>query len=132
MARAMGADILIVSDVSFPLQPRERLDSAAVHLQSDAGDPGTQGLRTGKGKPLDRRIFLIVPALGTTPATDFTAAAGSSIAQGEAAARAVEATAGGAAVGEDAYRAYVARRAVRQPGLPPDQVRARRSGIQAL
>ena len=28
VARAMNADILIVSDVSFPLQPRERLDSA--------------------------------------------------------------------------------------------------------
>ena len=30
---------------------------AAVHLESDAGDSGTQGLRPAKRKPSDRRIF---------------------------------------------------------------------------
>ena len=116
VARAMGADILIVSDVSFPLQPRERLDSPlsisnqmlAILVRKDSDR---------QRETLGSQDILIVPALGTTPPTDFTAA-GSTIAQGEAAARAVEARLAALRVGEDAYRAYVARRAVRQPGLP--------------
>ena len=112
----MGADILIVSDVSFPLQPRDQLDSAlsisnqmlAILVRKDSDrQKATLG-------PQD---ILIEPALGTTPATDFTAAV-LTIAQGETAARAVEARLAALRVGGDAYRAYVARRAVRQPGLP--------------
>jgi NTE family protein len=116
VARAMGADILIVSDVSFPLQPRERLDSPlsisnqmlAILVRKDSDR---------QRETLGSQDILIAPALGTTPPTDFTAA-GSTIAQGEAAARAVEARLAALRVGDDAYRAYVARRAVRQPGLP--------------
>ena len=112
----MGADILIVSDVSFPLQPRERLDSPlsisnqmlAILVRKDSDR---------QKETLGSQDILIEPALGTTPPTDFTRR-GSTIAQGEAAARAVEARLAALRVGEGAYRAYVARRAVRQPGLP--------------
>src|SRR6266851_6695436 len=45
VARAMHADILIVSDVSFPLQPR-----GAIDFQPDAGDFGAQGLRPPAGQ----------------------------------------------------------------------------------
>jgi NTE family protein len=116
VARDMGADILIVSDVSFPLQPRDRLDSAlSISNQMLAilvrRDSDRQKATLG---PQD---ILVEPALGTTAVTDFTAAA-STIAQGEAAARAIEVRLAALRVGDDAYRSYVARRAIRQPGFP--------------
>src|SRR6202041_3467828 len=85
VARAMHADILIVSDVSFPLQPREALDSAlsisnqmlAILVRKDSDRQ-----RASLG-PHD---VLIEPDLGSTPVTDFTAA-GSVISRGEDAAR---------------------------------------------
>src|SRR5271155_1301212 len=89
VARAMNADILIVSDVSFPLQPRQRLDSAlsisnqmlAILVRKDSDR---------QKATLGPRDVLIEPALGTALATDFTIAAGT-IAQVEAATRAVAA-----------------------------------------
>jgi NTE family protein len=116
VARAMGADILIVSDVSFPLQPRARLDSAlsisnqmlAILVRKDSDR---------QKSTLGPRDILIEPALGTSPPTDFTIAA-STIAQGESATRAVEARLAALAVGQGAYQAYLARRSARQPGLP--------------
>jgi NTE family protein len=116
VARDMGADILIVSDVSFPLLPRDRLDSALsisnqmlailVRRESDR--------QKATLRPQD---ILVEPELGTTAPTDFTAA-GSTIAQGEAAARAIAVRLAALRVGDEAYRSYVARRAIRQPGLP--------------
>ena len=116
VARAMGADILIVSDVSYPLQPRDRLDSAlsisnqmlAILVRKDSDR---------QKATLKSRDILIEPALGTTTATDFTAAA-SMITQGEAAARAIEPKLAALREGDQAYQGYVARREVRQPGLP--------------
>src|SRR5579864_5492564 len=71
VARAMHADVLIVSDVSFPLQPRAALDSAlsisnqmlAIMLHKD-----TDRQRAS----LSERDVLIVPNLGSVTATDFT------------------------------------------------------------
>src|SRR6202041_1324564 len=85
VARAMHADILIVSDVSFPLQPRAALDSAlsisnqmlAILVRKDADQQRTS---------LGPKDVLIEPNLGLTPATDFTAAV-SVISRGEDAAR---------------------------------------------
>ncbi len=116
VARAMGADILIVSDVSYPLQPRGRLDSAlsisnqmlAILVRKDSDR---------QKATLKSQDILIEPALGSTTATDFTAAA-SMITQGEAAARAIEPKLAALREGDNAYRAYVARREVREPGLP--------------
>src|SRR5216684_2724749 len=81
VARQMRADILIVSDVSFPLQPRSALDSAL--------SISNQMLAILVRKETDRQRatlstsdILIEPILGSTSSTDFTAAA-SSIAAGE-------------------------------------------------
>jgi len=116
VARSMHPDLLIVSDVSFPLQPRNRLDSAL--------SISNQMLAILVRKNADRqkatlgpRDVLIEPNLGTSPATDFTLV-GSMILQGEAAARGVESRLAALQVSDSAYQAYMARRANRQPGLP--------------
>jgi NTE family protein len=116
VARAMNADVLIVSDVSFPLRGREQLDSAlsisnqmlAILVRKDADrQKATLG-------PQD---ILIEPVLGATASTDFTQAV-STIARGEEAARGLIPKLAALGVGDGAYEAYLTRRATRQPGLP--------------
>ncbi len=119
VARAMHADILIVSDVSFPLQPRADLDSAlsisnqmlAILVRKDSDRQ-----RASLG-PQD---ILIEPELGAATATDF-ASPGAVITHGEDAAREAIPRLSAYAVGDAAYGEYLARRAARQPGLPPIQ-----------
>jgi NTE family protein len=116
VAREMHADILIVSDVSFPLQKRAALDSAltisnqmlAILVRKDA-DRQRATLRA--------EDILIEPSLGMASSTDFTAATGT-VAAGENAARAALAKLSAFTVGDTAYRNYLARRAAREPGLP--------------
>src|SRR5580692_9249593 len=116
VARAMHADVLIVSDVSFPLLPLAKLDSAlsisnqmlAILVRKDSDRQRAS---------LGPRDILIEPNLGTATATDFTAPA-SIIAGGEAAGRAATAVLSAYGVGDTAYRAYLARRATREPGRP--------------
>jgi NTE family protein len=116
VARQMHADILIVSDVSFPLQPRTALDSAlsisnqmlAILVRKDADR---------QRATLAAADVLIEPTLGTTSSTDFTAA-GSTIAAGENAARGMLARLEALQVGDAAYTDYLVRRAAREPGLP--------------
>jgi NTE family protein len=116
VARAMHADILIVSDVSFPLQPRAALDSAlsisnqmlAILVRKDSDRQ-----RSSLGK----QDILIEPSLGSSAATDFTATS-AVIARGEDAARQAASALSPYSVGETAYRDYLARRATREPGLP--------------
>ena len=116
VARAMHADILIVSDVSFPLQPRAALDSAlsisnqmlAILVRKDSDRQ-----RSSLG-PQD---ILIEPNLGSAKPTDFTAPS-AFIARGEDAARQATTTLSAYSVGENAYHDYLARRATREPGLP--------------
>jgi NTE family protein len=117
VARQMHADILIVSDVSFPLQSRAALDSAlsisnqmlAILVRKDADR---------QRATLNPSDILIEPILGSTSSTDFSAGA-STIAAGENAARAMLAKLDSLRVGDTAYNDYVARRASREPGLPP-------------
>jgi NTE family protein len=117
VARAMHADILIVSDVSFPLQPRAALDSAlsisnqmlAILVRKDSDRQRAS---------LGSRDVLIEPDLGLTPSTAFSAAA-TVISRGEDAARADRAALEAYSVGDSAYREYLARRGAREPGLPP-------------
>ena len=117
VARAMNADILIVSDVSFPLQNRAQLDSAlsisnqmlAIMVRKDSDRQKSS---------LSAQDLLIEPTLGTATATDFAAAAGM-IGSGEAAARSLSGRLASLSVSEAAYGNYLARRAARQPGLPP-------------
>jgi NTE family protein len=116
VARGMHADILIVSDVSFPLQPRESLDSAltisnqmlAILVRKDADR---------QRATLSAADLLIEPKLGTASSTDFTAA-GSTIAAGESAARDLLVRLDTLSVGDTAYRDYLTRRAARAPGIP--------------
>ncbi len=119
VARAMHADILIVSDVSYPLQPRAALDSAlsisnqmlAILLRKDSDQQRAS---------LSPRDILIVPELGSATSTDF-AAANKVIVRGEEAARGSLAKLAELSVGDAVYRDYLARRAAREPGLPPIQ-----------
>src|SRR5882757_9720947 len=116
VARQMHADILIVSDVSFPLQSRAALDSAlsisnqmlAILVHKD-----TDRQRASLGSS----DVLIEPVLGTTSSTDFTVA-NSTIAAGENAAHTMLARLDPLSVGDAAYHGYLARRASRGPGLP--------------
>src|SRR5216683_1694802 len=116
VARGMHADILILSDVSFPLQPRAALDSAltisnqmlAILVRKDAD---RQRATLG---PAD---ILIEPAIGTASSTDFSASA-ATISAGENAARNMLSRLATLSVDDAAYREYLARRAAREPGLP--------------
>jgi NTE family protein len=116
VARAMGADILIVSDVSYPLQQRPQLDSAlaisnqmlAILVRKDSDR---------QRATLSSRDVLIEPQLGTTPSTDFTVAA-NTIAGGEDAARTLTVRLASLGISDTAYRTYLARRSAREPGSP--------------
>jgi len=116
VARAMHADIVIVSDVTFPLLPRAALDSAL--------SISNQMLAILVRKDSDRQLaslsprdVLIAPDLGGTTATDFFSP-NVVIARGEDAARAASAALLPYAVGDAAYQRYLARRGAREPGLP--------------
>jgi NTE family protein len=119
VAREMNADILIVSDVSFPLQDRAQLDSAlsisnqmlAILVRKDSD----RQLKT-----LGPQDILIEPALGTTTSTDFSAGV-NAIVQGEQAARNVMDKLAALRVDDETYGKYLARRAAREPGLPQIQ-----------
>src|ERR1700719_1057276 len=117
VARAMNADILIVSDVSFPLQARAQLDSAlsisnqmiAILVHKDADRQKSS---------LSPQDFLIEPVLGSTTSTDFTTTLGTIVRGEEAARRAAEKLAR-LSVGDADYHAYQARREARVPELSP-------------
>ncbi len=117
VARDMHADILIVSDVSFPLLNRGQLDSAlsisnqmlAILVRKDSDR---------QKETLGAQDVLISPVLGSAPSTDFTIAAGT-IVQGEAAARAAAPKLAALGVSDAEYRRYVARREAHEPGPRP-------------
>jgi NTE family protein len=117
VARAMHADILIVSDVSFPLQTRAQLDSAlsisnqmlAILVRKDSDR---------QKNSLSPQDVLIEPVLGSTTSTDFTTTLGSIVRGEEAARRAVERLARFGVRDAD-YHAYQARRQARVAGLSP-------------
>src|ERR1700728_992850 len=101
VARAMHADILIVSDVSFPLQPRAALDSAL--------SISNQMLAILVRKDTDRQRatlspsdILVEPVLGSATSTDFSAA-DASITAGENAARAMLSRLDALTVSDSAY-----------------------------
>ncbi len=116
VAREMHADVLIVSDVSYPLQDRAHLDSAlsisnqtlAILVRKDSDR---------QRKTLGPQDILVEPALGTTTSTDFSAGV-STIVQGEQAARGVMDKLAALRVDDAAYGHYLARRAAREPGSP--------------
>jgi NTE family protein len=116
VARAMHADILIVSDVSYPLQSREQLDSAlsisnqmlAILVRKDADR---------QRATLGKQDVLIEPLLGNASSTNFSVPS-STITVGEDAVHAVGAQLQALALDQATYKQYMARRAVREPPLP--------------
>jgi NTE family protein len=116
VARAMHADVLIVSDVSYPLQSRESLDSAlsisnqmlAILVRKDADR---------QRATLGNQDVLVEPLLGPASSTNFSVPS-STIVAGADAVRAVGAQLDALTVDESAYKQYMARRANREPGLP--------------
>jgi NTE family protein len=116
VARAMHADVLIVSDVSYPLQSRESLDSAlsisnqmlAILVRKDADR---------QRATLSKQDVLIEPLLGPASSTNFSVPS-STIVAGEDAVHAVGAQLDALTVDAAAYKQYMARRANREPGLP--------------
>jgi NTE family protein len=119
VAREMNADVLIVSDVSYPLQDRAQLDSAlsisnqvlAILVRKDSD----RQLKT-----LGPQDILIEPSLGTATSTDFSSGV-NTIVQGDRAARGVMDKLASLHVDEQTYGKYLARRAAHEPGLPPIQ-----------
>ncbi len=116
VARAMGADVLIVVDVQYPLQSRSHLKSAlAISDQMLAilvrRDSDRQLATLG---PAD---VLIQPDLGETGSTDFSVVA-QTIGLGAQATLALRAKLAGLALSPDAYRRYVLRRE-RPPAAAP-------------
>jgi len=116
VARSMNADVLIVSDVSFPLQARSKLDSAleisnqmlAILVRKDSDR---------QKKSLRAEDILIEPVLGEASSTDFARAV-DTVGRGEEAARAMSGRLSALAVDGATYRRYLARRSSRQPGMP--------------
>ena len=116
VARAMHADILIVSDVSYPLQSREALDSAlsisnqmlAILVRKDADR---------QRATLGKQDVLVEPLLGSASSTNFSVPS-STITVGEDAVHAVGAQLDALTVDEATYKQYMARRATREPALP--------------
>jgi NTE family protein len=116
VARAMHADVLIVSDVSYPLQSREALDSAlsisnqmlAILVRKDADR---------QRATLGKQDVLIEPLLGSASSTNFSVP-GSTITAGEDAVHTVGSQLDALTVDEAAYKQYMARRATREPALP--------------
>ncbi len=117
VARAMNADILIVSDVSFPLQARAQLDSAlsisnqmlAILVRKDSDR---------QKNSLSPQDVLIEPVLGSTTSTDFTTTPGTIVRGEEAVHRSADKLAR-LSVGDADYHAYQARREAGVPGLSP-------------
>ena len=112
IARAMHVDVLIVSDVSFPLQKRDTLLSpldvsnqmVAILIQRE-----TKRQRA----TLTERDVVIEPLLGGMTSFDFRNVE-EAISSGEVAARTVTTRLGELSVPADQYSQYLARRSVRE------------------
>ncbi len=116
VARAMGADVLIVVDVTYPLQPRRQLDSAlsisnqmlAILMRRDADR---------QKATLTSRDVLIEPALGGMSSTDFSVVE-RTVDLGEQAALALRSRLAALADSDAAYRLYSERRAAHAAAQP--------------
>jgi NTE family protein len=110
VARAMHADVLIVVDVTFPLLPRQQLNTAlsisnqmlAILVRRDADR---------QKATLKPRDTLIAPELGLMPATDFASVA-KTIELGERAALGEASKLASLGLDEASYRRYLEARSV--------------------
>ena len=113
VAREMKADILIVSDVSFPLRPREQLDSAC-RSRIRRWRSWCARMRTAKRRRSVRRTFSSSPPRRwpQPPISPLRV----TIRRRGGGARRTRLAALTSATGH--IEAYLARRATREPGLP--------------
>jgi len=116
VARAMGADVLLVVDVSFQLQKRDHLESAlavsnqmlAILVRRDA---------ERQKATLTARDVLVEPDLGDIASTDFAAVA-KAIELGEDAARHLTSRLAQLSLSAEDYQRYAQRRSEHEPLTP--------------
>lgn len=116
VARDMGADILLVVDVSFQLQTREHLNSALAVSNQMLAILVRRDAERQKGT-LGPRDVLIEPALGDITSTDF-GDAGKAIRIGEQAARGLVARLAGLSLSPGEYQRYTHERSVQEQAPP--------------
>ena len=116
VARAMGVDRLIVVDVGFPLQTRERLDSVGKISNQMLAILIRRGSNAQRDM-LEPDDLLLDPQLGDASSFDLSRIA-RSIELGEQAARASGERLASLALPPAAYRAYLAARESARQGVP--------------
>ena len=112
LVREMGVDVVIVVDVSAPLQPARELDSA-LSVSNQMISILINRAAEQSRRLLTARDITIVPALGTLSSVDFSRVR-EAIARGEQAARGSDAALAALAVPAADYQRFLARR------LPPE------------
>ncbi len=116
VAHSMGADVLIVVDVSFQLQARSELDTALAVSNQMLAILVRHDTERQKAA-LSTRDVLVEPALGDTSSTDFTSAA-HAIDTGRAAAEQLRPRLAQLSVSDDEYLRYAALRSSRAVNRP--------------
>ncbi len=116
VARAMGADVLLVVDVSFQLQTREHLNSALAVSNQMLAILVRRDAERQKGT-LGARDLLIEPDLGGITSTDF-GDAGKAIRIGEEAARGLAARLAELSLSPEDYQRYAQHRTLQEQAPP--------------
>jgi NTE family protein len=115
-ARAMGVDVLIVVDVSFPLYLREELRSP-LEVTNQAFAILIRGRTREQRAKLSREDIVVDPPLGRFPSADFGRVP-QAIRAGEEGARAAATTLARLSLSEADYQNYLVRRSTRSSELP--------------
>ena len=115
-ARAMGVDVLIVVDVSFPLYLRDELTSP-LEVTNQAFAILIRGRTLEQRKKLLPTDVVLDPPLGTFPSADFSRVP-QALRAGEEAARGASASLAKLSLDEAGYRSYLAARTTRSTELP--------------
>ncbi|HKU13346.1 MAG TPA: patatin-like phospholipase family protein [Steroidobacteraceae bacterium] len=115
-ARAMGVDVLIVVDVSFPLYSRDELTSP-LEVTNQAFAILIRGRTLEQRKKLASSDIVLDPPLGRFPSTDFSRVP-QALRAGEEAARGAEASLAKLSLSEADYSKYLAARSTRTTELP--------------
>jgi NTE family protein len=115
-ARAMGVDVLIVVDVSFPLYLRDELTSP-LEVTNQAFAILIRGRTLEQRQKLLPTDIVLDPALGRFPSADFSRVP-QALRAGEEAARGSSTSLARLSLSEADYRNYLARRGARSTELP--------------
>jgi NTE family protein len=115
-ARAMGVDVLIVVDVSFPLYLRDELTSP-LEVTNQAFAILIRGRTLEQRQKLSPADIVLDPALGRFPSADFSRVP-QALRAGEEAARGSSTSLARLSLSEADYRNYLAKRGARSTELP--------------